>query len=162
MAAAGNTDLLEGFTWGWRSITPNMPFADGRAYGTTNNNKVIVMMTDGMNAWNSASNHNYGVYSPFGFYWNNRLGTGATSAAQARAQIDAKTLAACTAAKQKGITVYTVGFTVATDPIDTPGLNLLRNCATSAKTAYVANNSSEIVSVFEEIARNIGGLRITM
>jgi Flp pilus assembly protein TadG len=162
MAAGGNTDLLEGFTWGWRTISPNLPFADGRTYGTAKNNKVIVLMTDGMNAWNSASNHNYGVYSPFGYYWNDRLGTGATTSTQARDQIDAKTLAACTNAKAQGITIYTVGFSVSTDPIDAKGLNLLKSCATSSKTAYVASNSNEIVKVFEEIAASIGGLRLTM
>jgi hypothetical protein len=162
MAAAGNTDLLEGFTWGWRTISPNLPFADGRTYGTAKNNKVIVLMTDGMNAWNSASNHNYGVYSPFGYYWNDRLGTGATTSTQARDQIDAKTLAACTNAKAQGITIYTVGFSVSTDPIDAKGLALLKNCATNTKTAYVASNSNEIVKVFQEIAESIGGLRLTM
>jgi Mg-chelatase subunit ChlD len=162
MAAAGNTNLLEGFTWGWRTISPNMPFADGQPYKTPNNNKVIVLLTDGMNAWNSASNHDYGVYSPMGYYWNNRLGTGATTAAAARSQMDAKTLAACNAAKAQGITIYTVGFSVSTDPIDAAGLALLKSCATSARMAYVANNSSDINQVFEEIAHNIGGLRITM
>jgi Flp pilus assembly protein TadG len=162
MAAAGNTDLLEGFTWGWRTISPNAPFSDGRAYNTANNNKVIVLLTDGMNAWNSASNHNYGIYSPFGYYWNNRLGTGATDATAARAQLDTKTLAACNNAKAQGITIYTVGFSVAGDPIDAGGLALLQNCASSPRMSYVANNSSDIVKVFTEIAHNIGGLRITM
>jgi Flp pilus assembly protein TadG len=162
MAAAGNTNLLEGFTWGWRTVSPNAPFADGRAYKTENNNKVIVLLTDGMNAWNAASNHNYGVYSPMGNYWNNRIGTNATTAAQARAQMDAKTLQACTSAKAQGITIYTVGFSVASDPIDAGGLALLQNCATNSRMAYVANNATQINAVFDEIAHNIGGLRITM
>jgi Flp pilus assembly protein TadG len=162
MAAAGNTDLLEGLTWGWRTISPNAPFGDGRPYSTANNNKVIVLLTDGMNNWGSASNHNYSIYSPFGYYWNDRLGTGATDASAARAQLDSKTLAACTAAKTQGITIYTVGFSVAGDPIDAGGLNVLKTCASSPKMAYVASDSAEIVQVFDEIAHNIGGLRLTM
>jgi Flp pilus assembly protein TadG len=160
MAANGNTDLLEGFAWGWRTLSPNTPFADGKPYNTPNSNKIIILMTDGMNAWNSANNHNKSIYSPFGYYTNNRLGTGATDANAARAQLDAKTLQACTNAKAQNITIYTVGFSTPKDPIDAKGLDLLKQCATSANTAFVASDSDQIVSVFEEIARNIGGLRI--
>jgi hypothetical protein len=84
-----------------------------------------------------------------------------TSASEARAQIDAKTLAACGNAKAQGIIVYTVGFSTPGDPIDAAGLDLLKKCATSTQMAYVANDSSAIVAVFEEIAKSIGGLRIT-
>jgi Flp pilus assembly protein TadG len=161
MVAAGNTDLLEGFTWGWRTLSPSGPFADGKAYGEPDNNKVMIFMTDGMNNWAAESNHNKSIYSPFGYFVNDRLGVGATTASAARTQLDNRTLQACTNAKNAGITVYTVGFSVSTDPIDTAGKALLQNCASSPKLAYIASNSTEIVAVFEEIARNIGGLLIT-
>jgi hypothetical protein len=75
--------------------------------------------------------------------------------------MDSKTLTACTNAKAAGIMVYTVGFSVSSDPIDAAGLDLLKNCATSNSTAFVANNATQIVSVFQEIARNLGSLRLT-
>lgn len=167
MTANGNTNLLEGFMWGWRTLSPNLPFADGRAYGTTNNRKIIVLLTDGMNMWSEASsvpaqnNHNKSNYSSFGYYGNNRLGTTAVDAPSARALMDAKTLEACTNAKAAGITVYTVGFSVSTEPIDAAGLSLLQNCASSDATAKVANNSSEIITVFQKIADDLGNLRLT-
>jgi Putative Flp pilus-assembly TadE/G-like len=165
MSANGNTNLLEGFVWGWRTISPNGPFVDGKPYKTVDNEKIIVLLTDGMNAWSSASNHNKSVYSPFGYYHNARLTEAGKSnpsnSSEARAQIDAKTLAACTNAKANGVVVYTVGFSVASDPIDAAGLELLRKCASSSQMAYVANDSSAMVAVFEEIARSIGGLRLT-
>jgi len=161
MVAAGNTDLLEGFAWGWRTITPNAPFSDGKPYSEPDNNKVIIFMTDGMNNWGAASNHNKSIYSPFGFFTNDRLGTGATTAAAARTQLDTRTLDACKKAKDAGVTVYTVGFSVSTDPIDAAGKKLLQDCATGPKFTYIASNSAEIVKVFEEIAKNIGGLLIT-
>lgn len=163
MVANGSTNLLEGFMWGWRTISPNAPFADGLPYGATNNKKYIILLTDGMNSWNAKSNHNKSDYSSAGFYTNARLGSPApTTFSEARAQMDAKTLQACTNAKAQGITVYTVGFSVSTDPIDQAGLNLLNQCASSpAKDyAFVANNSSGIISVFEDIARRITGLRL--
>ena len=118
-------------------------------------------MTDGMNAWNAMNNHNGSRYSPFGYYANARLGSAPTSQSEARAQIDTKTLATCTNAKAQGITVYTVGFSVASDPIDAGGLDLLKKCASSSDVAYVANDSTQFLAVFDEIARKIGTLRLT-
>lgn len=160
MVADGSTNLLEGFMWGWRTLSPNNPFADGVGYTTPNSRKIIILLTDGMNSWSNMTNHNLSQYSPMGFYGDNRLGTGVTTAAQARQQLDAQTLQACTNAKAQGIRVYTVGFSVATDPIDTAGLSLLQSCASNASMAYVANNSTEIVSVFEDIARNVMSVRV--
>jgi Flp pilus assembly protein TadG len=165
MQASGNTNLLEGFAWGWRTISPNAPFADGKPYKTVDNEKILILLTDGMNAWSSANNHNKSVYSAFGYYHNGRLTDAGKSnpsnSSEARAQIDARTLAACTNAKAQGVVVYTVGFSVSSEPIDSPGLDLLKKCASSSQMAFVANDSSAIISVFEEIARSIGGLRLT-
>jgi Mg-chelatase subunit ChlD len=165
MAANGNTNLLEGLMWGWRTISPNAPFADAKPYKTADNEKIIILLTDGMNAWSSANNHNKSVYSSFGYYGAGRLtdpgGANPTTSAAARAQMEAKTLSACGNAKAAGVTVYTVGFSVSIDPIDAAGLDLLKKCASSPQMAYVANDSSTIVTVFEEIAKSIGGLRLT-
>jgi Flp pilus assembly protein TadG len=164
MTAFGSTNLLEGFMWGWRSLSPNTPFADGQAYGTANNRKIIILLTDGMNSWSQPhppwTNHNLSQYSSFGYYTDNRIGTGITTPAQARAQMDAKTLEACTNAKAQGVRVYTVGFSVSTDPIDAAGLSLLQSCATNSSMAYVANNSAEIIAVFDDIARNVTSVRV--
>jgi Flp pilus assembly protein TadG len=165
MAANGNTNLLEGLMWGWRTISPNAPFGDGKPYKTVDNEKIIILLTDGMNAWSSLGNHNKSVYSSFGYYTGGRLtDTGNANPAnvsEARTQMDAKTLTACTNAKAQGVTIYTVGFSVSSDPIDAAGLDLLKKCASSPQMAYVANDSSTIITVFEEIAKSIGGLRLT-
>jgi len=167
MSAGGNTNLFEGFMWGWRTISPNTPFGDGRPYGTENNRKIIILMTDGDNVWNSASNTlNRSVYSPFGYYTNNRLANNVTSSSKATTVMDSKTLEACNNAKAKGIIVYTVAFSTRDAPISKAGLNLLTNCASidpadsSHRLAYIAETPAEIIAVFEEIARNIGALRI--
>lgn len=160
MTAEGPTNLLEGFTWGWRTLSPNTPFAEGKAYSVVENRKIIILLTDGMNAWGSENNHNKSQYSSFGFYTDNRIASGVMTATDARMQMDARTLEACTNAKAQGVRVYTVGFSVSSDPIDSDGLNLLRACASSSSMAYVANDSSAIIAVFEEIARNVSSLRI--
>src|SRR5215213_6272345 len=103
MAANGNTILLEGLMWGWRTISPNAPFADAKPYKTADNEKIIILLTDGMNAWSSANNHNKSVYSSFGYYGAGRLtdpgSANPTTSAAARAQMEAKTLSACGNAK---------------------------------------------------------------
>ena len=84
-------------------------------------------MTDGMNNWGAASNHNKSIYSPFGFFTNDRLGTGRHDGRRrARRSSTPRRSHACTKAKEAGITVYTVGFSVSTDPIDAAGKKLLQ------------------------------------
>jgi Flp pilus assembly protein TadG len=161
MVGAGDTNLLEGFMWGWRTLSPNAPFSDGKAYSVIDTKKIIILLTDGMNKWSAVNNgNNLSSYSPMGFYTDNRLGTGVTTEAQARTLLDSKTQEACTNAKNQGIQVYTVGFSVSTDPIDANGLALLQNCASAADMAYVANDSAGIIAVFKDIADKVTALRI--
>jgi hypothetical protein len=42
-----------------------------------------------------------------------------------------------------------------------PLADLLKKCPSSPHMAYGANNSSTIVTVFEEIAKSIGSLRLS-
>ncbi len=159
MVAAGNTNLVEGFAWGWRTLSPNNPFADGKPYSDVRNRKIIILLTDGQNAWNSASNHNKSIWSPFGFYPDKRLSNvNVTSSGQAADEMDKRTLESCTLAKEAGVKVYTVGFSVKSGDVDKV---LLEKCATSPSMAYIASNASQIQTVFEEIAASIGTLRLT-
>lgn len=161
MVASGNTNLLEALTWGWRTLSPNPPFSDGRAYNAPNNLKVIVFMTDGMNRWSSQSaSSNKSNYSPFGYYGSNRLNAVITNDTNSTDAMDLRTKEACTNAKNAGILIYTVGFSVPADPIDAKGMSVLQSCATNADMAFVANNSSDLVAIFDQIARNITSLRI--
>jgi Flp pilus assembly protein TadG len=175
MAADGNTNILEGLMWGWRTISPNAPFADGRAYnwngGLIRNRKYIVLMTDGDNFWDGISNPNLSIYSPFGFYRNNRLGTGITTEAQATAAMNARTRAACDnvkalrdVANNEAVKIITIGFSTAGQEISADGLSLLQDCASTdggQKMFYKATNASELNQVFALIAANIGRLKLT-
>ena len=158
------TDIHEGFMWAWRTLSPASVFADGASYSTVATVKVIILMTDGTNEWISNSNSpNESLFSSAG-YFNNANGSTPNSRlpptnqnvstdAQARAALDALTLAACTNAKAAGISVYTVGFSTPSDPIDSQGLALLRDCANSPDKAFVANDSSALIATFDQIAK---------
>jgi Flp pilus assembly protein TadG len=169
LSANGDTNLHEGFMWGWRTISPNAPFSDGRAYDTSSsatNQKVIVLMTDGYNNWSSVANTWGGsMYEAPGYYTlaNGRMPPGnqnITNMTQSRAALDELTLEACTNAKAKGIIVYTVGFSISSDPIDQQGQNLLQSCATDKAHAFIANDANSLVDAFNQIGMGMGKLRI--
>ena len=179
LSAKGDTNILGGVMWGWRTISPNGPFntqttatgaignQNAKAYPTSGssavtNVKVMIVMTDGMNHWSNistSSDPNGSAYNSLGFYNNDRLGN--TTASNFRSLMDAKTLEACTNAKAAGIQVYTVGFSIPSDPIDSIGLALLQNCASKANMAYVAQDGSALITTFQQIAQNMSGLRLT-
>lgn len=162
LSASGSTNIHQGFMWGWHTISPNLPFADGSAYGTANNMKVIVLMTDGENTWNSLSNAvNKSNYSAYGYYSNanTRLSAGnqnISSEDTARAAMDQLTREACANARAQGITIYTVGFSGKSDPIDEAGKQLLTDCAGDSKRAFFTNSSTGLVSAFQQISAGIG------
>ena len=182
MVAAGSTNIHEGVLWGWRTISPLSVFADGAAYtpptSTDPNatNKVIILMTDGANSWpdNGYSNPNQTMYFPDGYLTNadgsdptphmppayQKLSSIATTSQQRNA-LDQLTLETCTNAKAAGVSIYTIGFSVPSDPIDSQGVTLLQNCATTSKQAFVANDSNGLISAFSQIASSIGALRIS-
>jgi Flp pilus assembly protein TadG len=169
LTANGDTNLHEGFMWGWRSVSPNEPLSDGKPYdpsSTATNQKIIVLMTDGYNNWSAAAN-TWGLsnYEAPGYYKlaNGRMpptNQNITTASQSRAALDELTLQACTNAKAKGIVVYTVGFSVSSDPIDQQGQNLLQACATDKAHAFIANDASSLVDAFNQIGIGMGKLRI--
>lgn len=161
MQADGATNIVSGLLWAWRTISPNGPFTAGgapRAYNASNNRKVIVFMTDGYNNWETDDSQNGGVYSAFGYYHNNRAGaltvngsSQTPTASNNRDYLDAAFLQACTNAKNAGVEVYTVAFSVDRAPIDTKGQNVLRSCASDAGHFKVATTGDELTTFFNSV-----------
>ncbi|MET0527804.1 MAG: pilus assembly protein TadG-related protein [Microvirga sp.] len=181
LSPSGSTNIFDGFMWAWRTISPLSVFAQGVSYGDTSVKKVIILMTDGFNSWNTnagmgINNINDSLFGAMGYLTNSngskvagtptlagRLVAGTpnpNSDAKARQAIDALTREACTNAKARNISVFTIGFSVPNDPIDQAGIDLLRECATVPSQAYVANSSTDLISAFDDIVQSIGKLRI--
>ncbi|MDX7951046.1 pilus assembly protein TadG-related protein [Lichenihabitans sp. Uapishka_5] len=171
LQASGNTNIHEGLIWGWRTLSPISVFADGAPYASTTTSKILILMTDGTNAWDLLNSPNKSNYFPGG-YLTNADGSSAlagfpssyassTSTTQLRNAIDQITAETCTNIKASGISVYTIGFSVSSDPIDKQGISLLQSCATTSSQAYIANNSTDLMSAFDQIAKSIGSLRLT-
>jgi Mg-chelatase subunit ChlD len=155
MRAKGSTNILDGLMWGWRMLSPEEPLTEGRPYSDPENNKYLILMTDGENNHQADANHNKSIYHAFGYASNGRLGATATSTALI-GQMNNKTRTACENAKAAGITVYTIAFRLE-DDANTRAL--LASCASSAAEAYAASNGATLVQAFEAIAREIAKSR---
>jgi Flp pilus assembly protein TadG len=156
MPAYGGTNLHEAVMWGWRTLSPEPPFTEGRAYSDLQNRKIMVLMTDGANDAIGLPNMNGSFYSAYGYSAAGRLGTTSSNKADIVAKMNEKTLAACANAKAAGIQVYTVAFYVT----DATALSILQQCATNASMALVANSDQALTNAFDEIGSHISRLRL--
>lgn len=167
MVAQGATSVMEGAMWGWRALSPGEPFAQGRAYNTEDNQKILVLMTDGQNTYyphnstcNSApSQFVKSWYDVYGYVDRGRLGTTSQNCATLTDAMDTRTSQACTNIKAAGVVVYTVAFQI---PGDQAGaLTLLKNCASDSDKYFAPNTNSELLSAFNAIGKDISMLRIS-
>lgn len=158
MRAVGDTSIFEGIAWGWRTLSPSAPFSDGRAYGRPENRKVIILLSDGNNNWLQQNNTNRSLYSPMGFWTNDRLTTGLVDQASANTLLDTRTKDVCQNAKTAGVLIYTVGIKLPGQTLPASWSDLITGCASDVdgrRQAYIAENGDEVIAIFQEIARNI-------
>lgn len=167
MQATGNTNIPMGLVWGWHTLTPNLPFADGLAYGTPKHKKIVVLMTDGDNIMSDASGTgNRSNYNGAGYVWQGRIVTNnatlsrltSTGSSQATrtAALDYRLQELCKNMKQKDIEIYAVRVEVATG-----ASTVLENCATNPGYYYDVQNSSQMNAVFQQIAGQIAALHLS-
>jgi Flp pilus assembly protein TadG len=156
MVATGETNIPQGLVWGWHTLSPNAPLADGAAYGTQNLRKIIVLMTDGQNTFTNTSNSYGSLYHGFGMAFQGMLsGIGvSSSAAERTAAMDARLAQLCTNIKAKNVVIYTVLVD------STPTNSLLQTCASSPDKFFNVT-SSGLNTAFNTIADSIQNLRIS-
>ncbi|MGA8169666.1 MAG: TadE/TadG family type IV pilus assembly protein [Methylocystis sp.] len=133
MSAGGETYIAPGLLWAWRVISPDPPFSNGAAYGTSN--KIIILMTDGANT-HSAS---------YPDHENSDVPTANTMLATV-----------CQNVKNAGITLYTIAFNVSDPTI----MNVLSNCATGAPYYYNAQTNADLAAAYAQIAQQVNALRL--
>jgi Flp pilus assembly protein TadG len=149
----GGTVTAQGVVWGWRTLSPAHPFAEGSPYDEST--KVMVVMTDGRNELvSSPENALRSDYSAYGYLTSGRFPS--ASVGTARLYIDSRTLAACANAKAAGILIYTVTF-----GLDGATRRMWDECATEPDMAYHVNTPSELLGAFSLIAESVGELRLT-
>jgi Flp pilus assembly protein TadG len=163
MVANGNTNVAMGLMWGWHTLSPNTPFADGTPYGTPNVDKVIVLLTDGDNTNDVYDNPNQSAYTGYGYIGQGRLlnasdtALGTTSTATNRRDaIDSREAKVCANAKAQGVRIYAIGVGVSSH-----SKSILQTCATSPDMYYDVTDATQLTTVFSTIAGSIQNLRIS-
>lgn len=156
MQANGYTNITEGLMWGMRVISPGPPFTEGKAYGTDDHHKIIVLLTDGENRYPSTSTINKSEYGPYGFMASGRL-VNSNRSSMIEAKMNDRTEEACGVVKDKDILLFTITFQVS----DSNTAKLMRNCATEPSMYYDSPNTGTLKTVFKSIATRISELRIS-
>ena len=148
MQAEGITHINIGAVWGWRLLSPEAPYTQGRRYNDPEYNKALIVMTDGENFINGSS------YSAYGRLAERQLGT--QSAGQAVNELNRRTALVCENAKQAGIIVYTIAFAVNSITVR----NLMQGCATDASKFFRTPTAEDLRQAFRIIASELSNLRI--
>jgi len=175
MQANGATNVQSGIAWGWRTLSPDEPFTNGRDYTVADNKKIMIVMTDGNNtaypidyAYSGYSKKNKSYYDAFGHSVNNRIFDGFTAISNPnhdfntfRQAMDVHMAETCENAKAAGITIYSIAFDV---PNGSSVKSLLETCASTdiggQQLYYDADNNAELVATFQSIAEKLADLAI--
>ncbi|MCE7998378.1 MAG: VWA domain-containing protein [Rhodobiaceae bacterium] len=155
MNASGVTHIPVGLSWGWRLISPEEPFTEGREYDDADVDKAIVLLTDGSNVLGTLNNRNRSRYTAYGYIRQGRLGTSNKSAAEAR--LDPKTADICENIKDEGVRLYTITFQVSS----TDTQELMEECATSPALYFDSPDNEQLQTIFQAIARDLSNLRLS-
>jgi Flp pilus assembly protein TadG len=71
MKPTGNTNVPEGTVWGWRVLSSNEPFTEGRGNTEKGNDKVVIVLTDGANVYGDQGGNDYAgnksTYAAYGY-----------------------------------------------------------------------------------------------
>jgi Flp pilus assembly protein TadG len=158
LTATGSTAGQIGIAWGWYALSQDFGLwedeSEPAAYDTEDVSKIAVIMTDGefnTSYCNGVIAKNSGNGSGAADDKINCNATNGNSATQA--------LELCSAMKQKGVTVYTIGFDIEDEEATQ---TLMTDCATSPGHAFIAATNSELAEAFAEIGRRVTSLRISM
>jgi hypothetical protein len=148
LLAAGSTYHDIGMLWGLRLSSPEGPWADTVIIAPTNGGKVsrhIIFMTDGQMEPSTT------IQSSYGIEWHDRRVTDDGQTNQA-ARHTMRFRAICDNAKDKGFRIWVIAFgsSLTTD---------LTYCA-SSNSSFLATNATQLNSAFQEIAKNVGELRV--
>ena len=156
LEARGTTNIMEGVAWGNRVLSPGEPFTEG-AKDKPGLEKIMIVLTDGANNLGPTSTKLGSEYSSFGYLVDGRLGITAGGASSTNAAMNDKTLAACKAAKDAGVEIYTIRL----EEPDVKTGYMLKECASSPANFFDAPSRSQLDDVFKKIGENIVRLRIS-
>lgn len=168
MAAGGYTNVQAGLMWGWRTLSAALPFSEGRPYTTYENDKYIILLTDGNNTFPGQSTMNETEYYAWDFgkhdrvletlpTWQSNVTAMNTKTANACANIKAIT----DADNEAAIRIFTIAYDV---PNGSSVKSLLYDCASTGRDGrkyYYDVQGSAIADAMAAIGNEISELRIS-
>jgi Flp pilus assembly protein TadG len=146
----GSTYLDVGMTWGGRLLSPTGIFQDNVNIDPANGGEVsrhLIFMSDGDMDPAQTSQSAWGIEAL------DRRVTDNGSDSQDKSRHLSRFQALCAAIKSKGIRVWTISFTTGVS-------SALQTCA-SADSAFNADDATQLDAAFQEIAKQVGELRLT-
>ncbi len=166
MTAANSTAGQVGIAWGWYSLSPNIGLWSGSSVPagydkltttdfTQKVKKIMILMTDG--EYNSANCN--------GVITGNPTVTGSggdadhINCAATNGDSYTQSNAVCSAIKTAGIEVYVITFQL--DTTVQKRVDLVNNCATDANHILNASNSTQLNTVFTNLANSITSLYVS-
>ncbi|MFT8243810.1 pilus assembly protein TadG-related protein [Roseomonas sp. BN140053] len=180
----GGTVTNQGLQWGWNNLSPRWRGLWGTAnlpldYNTPNMDKVLILMTDGVNDLADSTAGAPGActvtactkppggarayvattdsdYTSYGRLAENRLGLTRVSSANAITEFNRRTGVLCASIKAAGITVYTITFALN----NTTTQNLFRTCASKPEYYFNSPDATALRGAFTEIGQQLSNLRL--
>lgn len=168
MTGAGFTNIQAGISWAWRTLSAAVPFTGGRAYGEPENDKYIVVLTDGNNTYPTQSTYNDSQYNAWGYEKDGRIFNGLSGSHSLTSAMDAHTATTCANIKAitdaDGESAYKI-FTIAYDVPDGSSVKaLLHGCASTKPDGgkyYYDVSGNALAAAMQAIGNEISDLRIS-
>jgi Flp pilus assembly protein TadG len=154
---SGGTQVHIGMIWGWRALSSNGPFASNNGHPLSYSNasstgwkKVVVLMTDGTEEWPATDN-----MTGLGQIADGKIGT--TSDTTAVTNLGTRLSDVCSNMASSGnFVIYTIGL--GTDGASNTDL---QNCPGNTGGYFLAATTSNLQTVFQDIAKSLLALRLT-
>jgi hypothetical protein len=145
----GSTEMVSGLAWAWRVLVPDAPFTQANPNPPGNRIQAIVLLTDGeyFGYYGDAYDRQFGLYTGAGGTINGNKGYGRL-----------KKLA--DKIKAAGVLIYVIQF--AEDSTDLQAI--LQQIASGPSSPYYHNapNQQELNDAFEQVAKSLSELRVSM
>lgn len=190
MAPTGNTNVPEGLAWGWRTVSSNVPFTEGRPNSEKGNDKVVIVLTDGANTYgvvsDASSSNNRSTYAAYGYtglvnsasgsvtrlFMNTGVPSTTYTSTNYTAALDEQMKTLCANAKANNILVMTVSLDlVDTKSDEKKAMDALKECSSDSRfrkdeatgkaaKLYWNATGATLADDFKEIANELSNLRI--
>jgi Flp pilus assembly protein TadG len=164
--ANSGTAITVGMIWGWRTLSPNPPFADGQPYNTPSLIKAVVLETDGDAEVGGNTQGNTVDFTGYGYISEGKLGSstsgmylpyGTPANGTANYYLGQRLTEVCTNMKNAGIVIYTIGLG------DGATNSQLAGCAGPPGEGkfYAAPTAADLTTAFQQIAVSLNSLRLS-